>query len=285
MKLKLVELLTTLKTVYVSHLAASIAVTAIAGTVAVGGISYGVYTASRPTPVEEVVVAEEVSSTNAKESTTADTKPTKNETASSEKVESAKKDSETSAPKKEEKISSKTEAKTETKTEKKGNASPSESQPSPQATQTKAAESKSTTSNQSASSQNESKPDTSASSAPAPSKSDSNKQKEDAPKAHVHSWRHVDAVTKPIYETRYVVDQAAYDEPRTISYEVTDYNETEIVQNGIVCPPHSVVVGSHTVTEVDITHHEEQGHYEQVQVGTEVVTPAYDVCSECGAKK
>lgn len=281
MKLKLVELLTTLKTVYVSHLAASIAVTAIAGTVAVGSVGYGVYTASRPTPVEAVAVAEEVASTEAKESTPTGTKPTKNETASSEKVESAKKDSETSAPKKEEKISSKT----ETKTEKKGNASASESQPSAQATQTKAAESKSTTSNQSASSNNESKPSASAPSTTAPSKSDSNTQKEDAPKAHVHSWRHVDAVTKPVYESRYVVDQEAYDEPRTISYEVTDYNETELVLNGIVCPPHSVVVGSHTVTEVDITHHEEQGHYDLVQTGTEIVTPAYDVCSECGAKK
>lgn len=282
MKLKLVELLTTLKTVYVSHLAASIAVTAIAGTIAVGGIGYGVYTASRPTPVEEVAVADEVTSTEAKESTTAGTKPTKNETTSSEKVESAKKDSGTSAPEKEEKISSKT----ETKTEKKGNASASESQPSNQATQTKAAESKSTTSNQSASSQNESKPSTSASNTTAPSKSDSNKQKEDAPKAHVHSWRHVDAVTKPVYESKYVVDQAAYDEPNTITYEVPDtYTSSGVDENGYTYEAGMPTGTYHTVTETYITHHEEQGHYELVQTGTEIVTPAYDVCSECGAKK
>ena len=282
MKLKLIELLTTLKTVYVSHLAASIAVTAIAGTVAVGSVGYGVYTASHPTPVEAVAVADEVTSTEVKESTPTGTKPTKNETASSEKVESAKKDSETSAPKKEEKISSKT----ETKTEKKDNASASESQPSPQATQTKAAESKSTTSNQSASSKTESKPSTSASNTTAPSKSDSNKQKEDAPKAHVHSWRHVDAVTMPVYETRYVVDKPAWDEPRTISYEVPDtYTSSGVDENGYTYEAGMPTGTYHTVTEVDITHHAEEGHYEQVQVGTEVVTPAYDVCSECGAKK
>lgn len=281
MKLKLVELLTTLKTVYVSHLAASIAVTAIAGTVAVGGVGYGVYTASRPTPVEAVAVADEVTSTEAKESTPTDTKPTKNETASSEKVESAKKDSETSAPKKEEKISSKT----ETKTEKKGNASASESQPSAQATQTKAAESKSTTSNQSASSKNESKPDTSASNTTAPSKSDSNTQKEDAPKAHVHSWRHVDAVTKPVYESKYIVDQQAWDEVVTDSYDVADtYQEDTFVNGGWVLAG-SPTGTYHTVTETYTIHHEEQGHYDLVQTGTEIVTPAYDVCSECGAKK
>ena len=281
MKLKLVELLTTLKTVYVSHLAASIAVTAIAGTVAVGGIGYGVYTASRPTPVEEVAVADEATSTEAKESIPAGTKPTKNETTSSEKVESAKKDSETSAPKKEEKISSKT----ETKTEKKGNASASESQPSAQATQTKAAESKSTTSNQSASSKNESKPDTSASNTTAPSKSDSNTQKEDAPKAHVHSWRHVDAVTKPVYESKYIVDQQAWDEVVTDSYDVPIYNTEPINDGGFVYEPNTKIVGYNTVETSTTIHHDEQGHYDLVQTGTEIVTPAYDVCSECGAKK
>ena len=282
MKLKLVELLTTLKTIYVSHLAASIAGTAIAGTVAVGGVGYGVYTASRPTPVEAVAVAEEVASTEAKESTPPGTKPTKNETASSEKVESAKKDSETSAPKKEEKIASKT----ETKTEKKDNASASESQPSAQATQTKAAESKSTTSNQSASSQNESKPSTSASNTTAPSKSDSNKQKEDAPKAHVHSWRHVDAVTSPVYESKYIVDQQAWDEVVTDSYEVPDtYTSSGVDENGYTYEAGMPTGTYHTVTETYTIHHEEQGHYDLVQTGTKIVTPAYDVCSECGAKK
>lgn len=271
MKLKLVELLTTLKTVYVSHLAASIAVTAIAGTVAVGGIGYGVYTASRPTPVEEVAVADEVTSTEAKESSPVTTKPVETETtttASSEKVETAKKEEKTATTKKEEKESSKTEEKVTAKTEQKSSATAAE------------------TKKESSSAKTETKPS-------APAKSETTKTtpakaepaKEEAPKTHTHTWAHKDAVTMPQYEMQYVVDQAAWDEPITSTYTVRDYNTETLVIDGIVCPPGTTVIGSHEVTTTDYMHHDEQGHMERVQVGTTVLEPGYDYCTECGARR
>ncbi len=271
MKLKLVELLTTLKTVYVSHLAASIAVTAIAGTVAVGGISYGVYTASRPTPVEEVAVTEEATPVEAKESTPVETKPVKTETtstASSEKIETEKKDKEPSTQKKEDKDSSKTEEKVTAKTEQKSSATAAE------------------TKKESSSAKTEAKPS-------APAKSETTKTtpaktepaKEEAPKTHTHTWAHKDAVTMPQYEMQYVEDVPAWDEPISSTYTVTDYNTSEMVVDGWVFPPGTRVVGSHEETTTYISHHEAQGHMEKVQVGTTVLEPGYDYCTECGARK
>ena len=271
MRKLIIDALLKAKTVYVSHLAASIAVTAITGTVAVGGIGYGVYTASRPTPVETVTVAEEVSPVETKESTPAATKPVKTETtttASSEKVETAKKEEKTAITKKEEKESSKTEEKVTAKTEQKSNATAAETKKESSSTKT---ETKS-----SAPAKSETTKTTPAKAEPA---------KEEAPKAHTHTWAHKDAVTMPQYEMQYVVDQAAWDEPITSTYTVTDYNTEPMIIDGGFCPAGSIVVGSHEVTTTDYMHHDEQGHMERVQVGTTVLEPGYDYCSECGARR
>ena len=267
MKLKLVELLTTLKTVYVSHLAASIAVTAIAGTVAVGGVGYGVYTASRPTPVEEVAVAEEVTPAETKESTSVETKPVKTETtstASSEKVETEKKDKEPSTQKKEDKDSSKTEEKVTAKTEQKSSATAAE------------------TKKESSSAKTEAKPS-------APAKSETTRTtptkaepaKEEAPKTHTHTWAHKDAVTETVPPT-WVVDQPAHDDVIESQVEVTDYTTETQVIDGIVTPA-GYPIGSHYETERTTVHYDEVGHWEYHE--PRIISPAYDYCTECGARR
>lgn len=84
--------------------------------------------------------------------------------------------------------------------------------------------------------------------------------------AHVHSWVND-------YESRYVVDEPAWDEP--VYETVTWCNDCGMAVDvsHFEQYPHSYSVKQ---IQVDTIHHAEQGHYEDVCVGKH--------CSSCGAK-
>ena len=280
MKLKIVELLGAFKTAYVSHLAVSVTATALAGVLAIGGTGYGIYAATRPAEAPAKVVAE----ADIAPSEEAPVITAKTEEVAAEKVEAktTEKDTEKKAT---EKVSEKKEEKVETKeTSEKVTSKITEkaSEKSTEKASSSAAESK----KENTSSKTESK-------ASAPAKSETKTAtpaktetaKEEAPKAHTHTWVHHDAVTMPQYEMQYVVDVPAWDEPVTSTVTEAVTNDTEMVVNGWVYPPGTYTVGTREVTNTYMSHHDEQGHMEKVQVGTTVLEAAYDECAECGARR
>ncbi len=281
MKLKIVELLGAFKTAYVSHLAVSVTATALAGVLAIGGTGYGIYAATRPAEAPAEVVAEVVEAPS-KEAPVVTTKT--EEVSAAEKVD-AKTTEKTTEKKATEKVSEKKEEKVETKETSEKVTSKTTEKASEKTTE-KASSSAAESKKETASSKTESK-------ASAPAKSETKTAtpaktetaKEEAPKTHTHTWVHHAEVTMPQYEMQYVVDVPAWDEPVTSTYTEPVYNDTEMVINGIVCPPGSTIIGYQEVTTTDYIHREEQGHMEKVQVGTVVLEPAYDECAECGARR
>ncbi len=267
MRKKIIEALLKFKSAYMAHLAASITVTAIAGVVAVGSVCYGVYSLSQPeeTPA---VVAETSAPAKATKTETASTEatPVKTKTATAEKSKTSKEETKMTSTKEAEKAekeetsksdskaSAKTEAKAETKTQ-----------------TTSAAESKKEASSQKSTSSQASAPAKAEEKASAPAASEAPKAKE-----KTYTVIHHEAVTMPVYEMKYVVDVPAHQEPVTTTYTVTDYNTEAMIVDGGYCPAGSVVVGSHEVTETYMSDVPEQGHMEKVQVGTQILEPAYD---------
>lgn len=279
MKLKIVELLGAFKTAYVSHLAVSVTATALAGVLAIGGTGYGIYAATTKEAPAEVVAEAEVTP-----SEEAPVVSAKTEEVSVEKAE-AKTAEKTNEKKATEKVSEKKEEKVETKETSEKVTSKTTEKASEKTTE-KASSSAAESKKETASSKTESK-----ASAPAktetktatPAKTEN--PKEEAPKTHTHTWVHHAEMTMPQYEMQYVVDVPAWDEPVTSTYTEPVKNDTEMVIDGIVCPPGSTTIGYREVTNTYMDHHDEQGHMEKVQVGTTVLEAAYDECAECGARR
>lgn len=108
------------------------------------------------------------------------------------------------------------------------------------------------------------------------------------PNSHTHTWvprTH----QEPVYSQQWVVDQAAWDEP------VYGYETTFICSDGAVydnvddaCNHAGDIDGGYSVIDKQVQtgtkHHNEVGHWENVQTGTKTVTDGY-VCSTCGATK
>lgn len=281
MKLKIVELLGALKTAYVSHLAVSVTATALAGVLAIGGTGYGIYAATRPAEAPAEVVAEaEVAPSEEAPVVTAKTE----EVSAAEKAE-AKTAEKTTEKKATEKVSEKKEEKVETKETSEKVTSKTTEKASEKTTE-KASSSAAESKKETASSKTESKasaPAKSETKTAAPAKSET--AKEEAPKTHTHTWVHHAEVTMPQYEMQYVVDVPAWDEPVTSTYTEAVTNDTEMVVNGIVYIPGTYTVGTREVTNTYMSHHDEEGHMEKVQVGTTVLEAAYDECAECGARR
>lgn len=280
MKLKIVELLGAFKTAYVSHLAVSVTATALAGVLAIGGTGYGIYSATtKEAPAEVVAEAVEAPSeeapvvsakTEEKASEKVATEKTAEKTAekTTEKKAVEQMDEKVETKETSEKVTSKTTEKASEKTTEKASSSAAESK--------KENTSSKTESKASAPAKTETKTAT-------PAKTET--AKEEAPKAHTHTWVHHAEVTMPQYEMQYVVDVPAWDEPVTSTYTEAVTNDTEMVVNGIVYIPGTYTVGTREVTNTYMSHHDEEGHMEKVQVGTTVLEAAYDECAECGARR
>lgn len=280
MKLKIVELLGAFKTAYVSHLAVSVTATALAGVLAIGGTGYGIYAATTKEAPAEVVAEAEVAP-----SKEAPVVSAKTEEKASEKVATERTTEKTTEKKATEKVSEKKEEKVETKETSEKVTSKTTEKASEKTTE-KASSSAAESKKEDTSSKTESK-----ASAPAktetktatPAKTET--AKEEAPKAHTHTWVHHAEVTMPQYEMQYVVDVPAWDEPVTSTYTEPVTNDTEMEVNGGIYPPGTYTIGTREVTNTYLDHHDEQGHMEKVQVGTTVLEAAYDECAECGARR
>ena len=280
MKLKIVELLGALKTAYVSHLAVSVTATALAGVLAIGGTGYGIYSATTKEAPAEVVAEAEVAPSEEAPVVTAKTeevaaekaeaktaeKTTEKKTTEKKAVEQMEQKPETKETS--EKVTSKTTEKASEKTTEKASSSAAESK--------KENTSSKTESKASAPAKTETKTAT-------PAKTET--AKEEAPKTHTHTWVHHAEVTMPQYESRYVVDRPAEDRPVSSTHTEPIYNEEPMMINGGFCPAHSTIIGYQEVTTTDYIHFDEEGHVEQVQVGTTVLEAAYDECAECGARR
>lgn len=109
-----------------------------------------------------------------------------------------------------------------------------------------------------------------------------------APAAHAHAW--VERThEEPVYDQRWVVDQAAWDEP---IYETQYYCVCD--DGAEFLDPHAASMhvgetgGGYSTRQRQVqtgsVHHDEAGHYESVQTGTRTVSDGY-VCTGCGATK